>query len=167
MLQTATKQRDDSVKSGYRITFEQTKMNKMFYENDQCSVSENLFVTPTGDIFLIRNISSVKIRESDGLWLLAIGGLLLAFAFDVPYGYMQGIERLDTETVLRFLGCLFLGMLLCAAWWFSGRKFVLYVVLDGKRQEALSVPRANKDGEKIIKKIQHALGLSMANLQNK
>ncbi len=133
-------------------------MEKIFYQNNGCSISDTVFITPKGDQYTIRNISSVKVREKDYWWILAVGIFLLYKAYTT--GEIYGFTR--SEALLLFLA----GLFFIVVWWFS-RVFILWIGSGGIHQEALTFKKANSGGLKNIREIYDALNASIANLQNK
>ena len=144
-------------------------MGKIFYENKvehrdyATSVSETLFRTPTGTIYLIRDISSVEVKEDNDLWLGVLGLGLLAYSISNAYDYIISTSDLSAESVVSGLACLILGLVLSVLGFYTVYRsyFKLFIVVNGKRKEALS------DNKEKIQKVQEALASSMSNLHSK
>jgi hypothetical protein len=124
-------------------------MEKIFYQNNGCTISDTVFITPTGDQYPIRNISSVKVREKNywKILLLGIFILFLAYSNDAPFPFV-------------------IGLITIAIWWFK-REFILWIGSGGVHQEALKFKKITKGGITNIQEIYDALNLSIANMQNR
>jgi hypothetical protein len=133
-------------------------MEKIFYQNNGCSISDTVFITPSGDQYPIRNISSVKVRQKNYWWILLLGIFILYLAYS--NGEKKGFD--SGEVLVPFL----IGLITIAIWWFK-REFILWIGSGGIHQEALTFKKANSGGLKNIREIYEALNASIANLQNK
>lgn len=133
-------------------------MTKMYYQNNGCSISDTVFITPNGDQYPIRNITSVKVRQKDYWLVLLIGIFFLFLAYSS--GEKNGLTA--DETKIKFG----IGIILILIWWYI-RKFILWIGSGGIDQEALIYRKVTTGGLKNIHEIYDAINASIANLQNR
>jgi hypothetical protein len=133
-------------------------MTKIYYQNNGCSISDTVFITPNGDQYPIRNITSVKVRQKD-YWLVLLIGIFFLFL-----AYSSGEKNGFTadETKIKFG----IGIILILIWWYI-RKFILWIGSGGIDQEALIYRKVTTGGLKNIHEIYDAINASIANLQNR
>jgi len=131
-------------------------MGQIYYDKNGCSISDTVFVTPIGDQYLIRNISSVKVRQNDYWWILALGIIFICLA-------IKGVAYMGIITD-NVIGVFLLGIVTIIIWWFK-RVFILWISSGGVYQEALTFQKAKSGGLQNIQQIYDALNLAIANLQ--
>jgi len=125
------------------------------YNDNSIVVTDTTFITPNGDQYPIRNITSVQVREKN-YWIL----LVIASIFLIP----SLLGLVNEGNLVNTLPGFVMGIAF-AIWWYFSQVYILWIGSGGIIQKALSFPkRKSSDLEKLIK-ISKAINLSIANLQ--
>ena len=147
-------------------------MAKIYYSQYGVSVTDTVFITPMGDQYPIRNITSVAIRAIENKVLLYIGitlsllGLYInfansAFAQMSPSTYVNhSASSFSLPGILILISGLF-----CILIWHLTKKTALVLGAGGILQTAISYPRNNAEGLIIMKEVSSAINLSISDLQ--
>ena len=132
-----------------------------FYNDGSIVVTDTTFITPIGDQYPIRNITSVQVREKN-YWILLILGLL----FFTP-GLIELVSLIiDGQRVDSSIPLILIGLVLII-WWYFSREYILWIGSGGVIQKTLSFPkRKSRDLERMMN-ISKAINSSIANLQTK
>jgi hypothetical protein len=145
-----------------------------FYNSNGIVVTDTAFITPNGDQYPIRNISSVKVRKvgmNGKLLGLFVAVCLLILAFSVR-AVSESAPALpsasEVPAALRFFNnALFLlcivGVSLIIWYFLSG--YTLLIGAGGMEQAALSFRRWRKHDLNTLRDIAAAINASIANLQ--
>lgn len=146
-------------------------MSTVFYDKNHVKVTDSVFVTPTGDQYPIRNISSVSVREVEnkpllygGAFLTFLGLFILystsAFAQMAAPSYSSG-----SGFSLSGIGSLLLGAALLYLW-HKSKKYALIIGTGGVLQQAMAFPKTEADKFQILQEISLAINAAISNLQN-
>ena len=131
-----------------------------FYNDGSIEVTDTTFITPNGDQYPIRNITSVQVREKN-YWILLILGLV----FLMPGLIGLTVNFYDGQQINGSIPLILMGLVLIV-WWYFSREYILWIGSGGVIQKSLSFSKRNlKDLERIIN-IAKAINLSIANLQS-
>lgn len=133
-----------------------------YYESENIVVTDTVFMTAKGDQYPIRNISSVMVRQFTKKTALIIGTLffLIGLFLFISSKFGNGIGS-DSDTFVFYI---FIGAI-ALAWWYFGRKYVLFIGSGGKQQEALTFPMWRGNKVATLQKISNAINQSIAGLQ--
>jgi len=129
-----------------------------YYDKNEITVTDAVFMTPKGDQYPIRNISGVMVRQFNERASLIIG--ILGFVIGVFYFFisMQGpINFLSIVGIL--IGIAGVGR------WYLGRKYVLFISSGGIHQQAITFPIFKGNRVKDLQEISNAINSSISNLQ--
>jgi len=149
-------------------------MSKVYYDQHGISVTDTVFITPVGDQYPIRNITSVAIRSIENKALLYIGivlsllGLYInyansAFAQSPPAAYYS-TNSVSTFSMPGIL--ILIAGLVCILIWHFTKKTALVLGAGGIIQTAISYPLNNTEGLLIMREVSSAINQSISNLQN-
>jgi len=127
-----------------------------FYNSNGIIVTDTAFITPNGDQYPIRNISSVKVRRND-----APNGNKLALAA-VALWVLWLLKASPPEGEAAI--CAFLAMVLVFTYLYFGRRYVLLIGSGGMDQTSLSFPLRQENYNTLLE-IAAAINASIANLQ--
>lgn len=125
-----------------------------YYDEKSVSVTDTVFITPSGDQYPIRNISSVMVRQFPERLALIIGVLCIL---------AQIVLFIDSKSSPSLV-FLIVG-LIALAWWYFKRKYVLFIGSGGTMQEALSFPMYKGNRVDDLQKISNAINRAIAGLQ--
>lgn len=127
-----------------------------FYNNQSIIVTDTTFVTPNGDQYPIRNITSVQVREKN-YWII----LMAAFVFLLPslLGIANGANLTSTLPGIMMAGAF-------GIWWYFSRVYILWIGSGGIIQKALSFPKRKSGSLENLIEISKAINQSIANLQS-
>ena len=128
-------------------------MAMTFYDNNGIKVTDTTFITPEGDQYPIRNITSVQVRQNQKIILLIIAALIFLNTIT------KGMSAKAEDYVIGFA----ISAALVAAWWFT-RKYILFIGAGGTLQKAI-VYKRHLANVKILSDVATALNASIANLQ--
>jgi len=130
-------------------------MATTFYDNFDVKVTDTVFVTPRGDQYPIRNISSVQVRIKSNLILL-IFGLVLIFSGWTEY-YFEGK---DMSAI--FWTCI--GLLLLIGFKFF-QLGTLYIGTGGRLQAAIVLNVKRPAKRTFLYDVSNAINAAISNLQ--
>ena len=128
----------------------QKAMSTIYYDQNNVKVTDAVFVTPIGDQYPIRNITSVSVRAIDNKLYLYLGLFFTALGFYLIFTssvYAQtppaGIG--NSSSSFSIIGLIFfsLGMILLYLWKKS-KEFALKIGTGGMIQNAITFPRKNQ-----------------------
>jgi hypothetical protein len=138
-----------------------------FYNSAGVVVTDTSFITPNGDQYPIRNITSVKIRKQGGRWgwIFLQVTVTVLFISLIPKETDMASEVPQTLRLFNNLFLLFLVNFICFLIWYFNRRCVLLIGSGGVDQTALSFKRWRKRDVDAIHEIAAAINASIANLQ--
>jgi energy-coupling factor transporter transmembrane protein EcfT len=126
-----------------------------FYNAGGVVVTDTTFITPNGDQYPIRNITSVQVREKN-FWVLLILGI-----FFLLIGLASLIVNGNFASAMPSI---FLSFILLIYWYFS-REYILWIGSGGLKQKSITFPKRNKKHLRTLIDIADAINKSIANLQ--
>ena len=131
-----------------------------FYNDGAIVVTDTTFITPNGDQYPIRNITSVQVREKN-YWILLILGLFffLPGVIGLIVNSIEG-QKIDSSIQLILMGIIFI------VWWYFSRVYILWIGSGGLIQKTLSFPKQNSSDLGRMMNISKAINSSIANLQS-
>jgi hypothetical protein len=126
---------------------------KIFYNQDDIFISDTVFVTPKGDQYPIRNISSVSVKDVNyirvliaAIYFIFIG--IYAYPLNSYYGEMS-----------------FFGLIALIVWLFL-IKYQLMIGSGGVLQTSIELPKWKLSNKKNLNNITSAINESIRNLQS-
>lgn len=131
-----------------------------FYNDGSIVVTDTTFITPIGDQYPIRNITSVQVREKN-YWILLILGLL----FIIPGMIGLVVNLIEGQKIDGALPLILMGLFLIV-WWYFSREYILWIGSGGVIQKTLSFPKRNSSDLGRMMNISKAINSSIANLQS-
>ena len=126
-----------------------------FYKAGGVVVTDTTFITPNGDQYPVRNITSVQVREKN-FWILLIIGIVF-----LTVGLISIIERANLSSAMPSI---LIGVVFIIYWYFS-REYILWIGSGGIKQKTITFPKRNKKDLGTLIDISGAINKSIANLQ--
>ena len=128
-------------------------MANIFFEERGLKITDTVLVTPSGDQYPIRNISSVKSQTVQKMWCLVVGVLLVIVGVVSMFQADKGAA-----------GAILIGPMFIAFWWFT-KKVILEIGTGGLPQAVLTVQPASAKNLKFLNEAMSAINESISNLQ--
>ena len=118
-------------------------------------VTDTAFITPNGDQYPIRNITSVKVRhaEAEHINRITVAAFACWFVWFVSAGTVE----------TSWIGLLVISIPVLLYWYF-GQRYVLLIGSGGVDQTSLSFPK-REEYLSTLSEIAAAINVSIANLQ--
>lgn len=133
-------------------------MPTIYYEKNSVKVTDTVFVTPRGDQYPVRNISSVAIRRIDNknLFFACVVLVFLGILASPSNSYRGSWEPTIFLTLAGF-ACLYL--------WHKSKRVSLKIGSGGIIQDAITFPDSDEFGNKVLIEIADAINDAISNLQ--
>ena len=135
----------------------------IYYESVNVLITDAALQLPRGVKYPIENISKVEMGKFAHKRTLHIGAaiVLLGICLLIIARFGGGIWQGN----LIFIPLLLAGFVTLAVWFFK-RRYVLFIVIDDKKEEVISLPIWKGSGVESLQNISKAINRSIAGIAN-